>query len=426
MLSEPQCPLRESQCNQIGTLRVDEKTGPLSIYLSLSMMYKHVLLVMLWLLCWFVTGCKSNKSSGPQAMVLQQVDWHEIAPYFTPPDSLKKEFGDYPSPLVFYNGDSVRTSTDWSKRRKEIYDNWMQMMGEWPPLLADNTLEYLDSVPKAGYVEYKVRFDWLPSTKTTAYLLKPERKGKKPAVITVFYEPETAAGIGGKPHRDFARQLARRGFVTLSIGTSDIIVDTTFIRFYPDYERHKIEPLSLLAYASANAWHALSKVPEVDAMRIGIMGHSYGGKWAMLASCLFDRFACAVWSDPGIVFDESRPSVNWWEPYYLGYHTPPWRKRSFITAENPAKGLYVKLRNEGYDLHELHALMAPRPFLVSGGSEDPVERWIPLNHSIAVNQLLGYKGRVAMSNRKEHSPDENSNKIIGSFFTYYLDNESFH
>ncbi|MDR1154648.1 MAG: sialidase [Bacteroidales bacterium] len=379
------------------------------------------LLTAIGLLCW-CAGCKLNQPAIPRAMVLQQVDWREITPYFTPPDSLKNKFGMYRSPLVFYNGDSVRTPADWSKRRKEIRDTWMQMMGEWPPLLTDNKLEYIDSASKDGYVEYKVRFEWLPSLKTTAYLLKPERKGKKPAVITVFYEPETAAGTGGKPHRDFARQLAGRGFVTLSTGTSEVIADTSFVRFYPDFERHKIEPLSLLAYASANAWHALSKVADVDATRIGITGHSYGGKWAMFASCLFDRFACAAWSDPGIVFDE-RPDVNYWEPYYLGYHTPPWRKRGVITVENPAKGLYVKLRNENYDLHELHTLMAPRPFLVSGGSEDTEKRWIPLNHSIAVNRLLGYSDRVAMSNRKEHSPNEDSNEIIYRFFMNYLDND---
>ena len=377
-------------------------------------------LVIFSLPCWFI-GCNLNKPEIPQAMIRQQVDWQEIATYFTPPDQYKNEFGEYPSPLVFYNGDSVKTISDWSMRRKEIRDNWMHMMGEWPPLITDNTLEYLDSVPKDGYIEYKVRFDWLPSGKTTGYLLKPERKGEKPAVITVFYEPETAAGIGGGPNRDFARQLVRRGFVALSIGTREGLRDTSFVHFYPDYKQNKIEPLSLLAYASANAWHALSKEADVDATRIGITGHSYGGKWAMLASCLFDQFACAVWSDPGIVFDDSRPNVNYWEPYYLGYHSPPWRERSVISPENPAKGLYVKLRNEGYDLHELHALMAPRPFLVSAGSEDPVERWIPLNHSIAVNQLLGYKDRVAMSNREDHSPDDDSNEIIGAFFAYYLD-----
>jgi hypothetical protein len=64
--------------------------------------------------------------------------------------------------------------------------------------------------------------------------------------------------------------------------------------------------------------------------------------------------------------------------------------------------------------------MAPRPFLVSGGSEDPPERWIALNHSIQVNELLGYQNRVAMTNRPEHSPNEESNEQIYQFFSYFL------
>jgi len=38
--------------------------------------------------------------------------------------------------------------------------------------------------------------------------------------------------------------------------------------------------------------------------------------------------------------------------------------------------------------------MAPRPFLVSGGTADMLERWPALNHAIAVNRLLGYEDRV--------------------------------
>ena len=140
----------------------------------------------------------------------------------------------------------------------------------------------------------------------------------------------------------------------------------------------------------------------------------------MFASCLFDKFACAAWSDPGIVFDEARPSVNYWEPWYLGYTAPPWRKRGVITKDNPAAGVYPKLVRDGYDLHELHALMAPRPFLVSGGSEDTAKRWVPLNHAIAVNRLLGYENRVAMTNRPKHSPTVESNEVIYRFFEHFL------
>ncbi len=90
------------------------------------------------------------------------------------------------------------------------------------------------------------------------------------------------------------------------------------------------------------------------------------------------------------------------------------------TEANPRTGPYKQLFEAGRDLHELHALMAPRPFLVSGGSEDPPERWKALNHSIAVNRLLGRENRVAMTNRPAHSPTEQSNEQIYLFFEYFL------
>ncbi len=261
-----------------------------------------------------------------------------------------------------------------------------------------------------------------PRSDHNGYLLIPDGKGARPAVITVYYEPESAIGMKA-PYRDFALQLAKRGFVALSIGTTEATANQTFSIYYPSIERASVEPLSMLGYAAANAWYLLAEQPEVDATRIGIVGHSFGGKWAMFASCLFDKFACAAWSDPGIVFDDQRGNINYWEPWYLGFHPKPWRKRGLITPENPAHGAYPKLRAEGRDLHELHALMAPRPFLVSGGAEDPVQRWIPLNHTIAVNKLLGQTHRVAMTNRPEHAPNEESNDQIYSFFEHFLKSE---
>jgi hypothetical protein len=64
--------------------------------------------------------------------------------------------------------------------------------------------------------------------------------------------------------------------------------------------------------------------------------------------------------------------------------------------------------------------MAPRPFLVSGGSEDFKARWTALNHAIAVNKLLGYDNRVALTNRPDHSPTEESNGQIYAFFEWWL------
>lgn len=345
--------------------------------------------------------------------------WKKIAPFFSPPEMYKDEVGSYRSPLEFYDGEEVETSKDWQQRREEIKSRWRELMGTWPALIDDQELEILDTLHKEGFTQYRVSFYWMPHEKTEGYLLVPDEQGEKPAVITVYYEPETAIGEG-VADRDFALQLVKRGFVTLSIGTAEASKDKTYSLYYPNIDSATVQPLSMLAYAAANAWNVLSKVQDVDAKRIGIMGHSFGGKWAMFASCLYDKFACAVWSDAGIVFDESREAVNYWEPWYLGYHPKPWRKRGMITEGNPARGLYPTLVDNGYDLHELHALMAPRPFLVSGGSEDPLERWIPLNSTIKVNRLLGYENRVGMTNRPHHSPNNESNEQAYLFLEYFL------
>ena len=229
-------------------------------------------------------------------------------------------------------------------------------------------------------------------------------------MLVVFYDAETGVGLG-KEGRDFGYQLAKRGFVVLSIGTPE------FASLKPPYKplcetaegKPQLQPLSALAYVAANCHTALANMPNVDPERIGIVGHSYGGKWAMFASCLYEKFACAVWSDPGIVFDETRPNVNYWEPWYLGWDASRQRERGIPSDTNPRTGPYKSMIETGRDLHELHALMAPRPFLVSGGAEDPPKRWQALNHTVAVNNLLGYTNRVAMTNRDTHDPTPQSN-----------------
>ena len=360
-------------------------------------------------------------ASGKTANSKQERLWQRIAPFFAPPPKYANDLGEFRSPLRFTDGRRLENADDWKQRREEILRRWHELMGQWPPLIEMPDVEVLDSVRREDFTQQQIRFPWTPTEKTTGYLLIPDGREKKPAVLTVYYEPETAIGKG-QPNRDFAYQLTKRGFVTLSIGTTEATKSKTYALYHPSLENAQVQPLSMLAYAAANAWYVLAHRPEVDFTRIGIVGHSFGGKWAMFASCLFDRFACAAWSDPGIVFDESRPSVNYWEPWYLGYHRPPWRTRSVITDENPARGLYPRLVSAGYDLHELHALMAPRPLLVSGGSEDPPHRWRALNHTVAVNRLLGFKNRVAMTNRPEHSPNAESNEQIYRFFEYFLKN----
>ena len=337
-------------------------------------------------------------------------------PFTQVPAEFAGQFSPGKSPLIFNEGSKVTNAADWQRRRAEILAGWHAIMGAWPAVIEKPKIEVLETKSRGeGITQQKVRVEIAPGETGDGYLLLPSGRAPHPAVFVPYYDPETSAGLSEKPLRDFAWQLARRGFVTLSIGSPGDDARLPVLS-----AGAKCQPLSYLGYISANMWQALASLSDVDSKRIGIVGHSYGGKWSLFGSCLFEKYACAVWSDPGIVFDETRGSINYQEPWYLGLDPALTRKPGLVSADSPRTGAYKVLIEQGHDLQELHALMSPRPFLISGGAEDPPKRWAALNHTIAVNKLLGFTGRVAMTNREKHDPNEESNEQIYRFFEYWL------
>jgi dienelactone hydrolase len=352
--------------------------------------------------------------------------WRRLKPYAQPPAEFDGQLGPYRSPLKFADGAMAKSPEDWMRRRKEILQTWHRRLGAWPALLERPEVKRLETVEKEGHVQHHVHVQISSEGKLAdGYLLIPGGKGPFPAVFVPFYEPLTSIGQNdkGRGTHDYGLQLVKRGFVTLSIGTPGSVekigLDTRQLLVEAGVEQRR-QPLTLLAYVAANCHTALAQLPEVDPARIGIIGLSYGGKWSMFASCLYDKFACAVWSDPGIVFNEKNANVNYWEPWYLGYDPKTQRKPGVPSAENPRTGLYKELIDTGEDLVDLHALMAPRPVLVSGGTEDPSRNWLALNHLVAVNKLLGHNDRVAMTARQTHIPTPEALELELDFLEYWL------
>ena len=337
-----------------------------------------------------------------------------LAPFFEPPAEYRNDFGQYSSLLKFKDGTEVKTAADWKKRRAEIYEYWTKVMGPWPPLIEKPEMKVLEEKERENFKQQKVSVEVAPGQMQDGYLLTPSGEGPFPAVLVVYYEPETSVGLSTNRLRDFAYQLTKRGFVTLSIGTPGGNA------WKPELGQAKCQPLHYHGYVSANCANLLGNLPQVDKARIGVTGHSYGGKWAMFSAAFYEKFACAAWSDPGSVWDEKRPNVNYWEPWYLGWDPNVTRPRGVIRPEAPRTGAYKKLVEVGHDLHEVMALIAPRPFLVSGGSEDPPERWLALNRVRGVYDLLEAKNRVGMTNRPHHNPTEESNEVIYEFFEAFL------
>jgi len=350
----------------------------------------------------------------------------ELEPYFEPPAEFAGKFGDYHSPLVFESGMRVMSAADWPARRQEILETWQRRLGAWPALVEKPKVTRLETTEREGITQYHVHVQVSPEGAVAdGYLLVLAQQGPLPAVFVPFYEPQTSIGLGakGRGTHDYGWQLAKRGFVTLSIGTPGSVekigLETRELLVAAGREQRR-QPLTILAYVAANCHTALAQMPEVDPARIGVIGLSYGGKWSMFSSCLHEKFACAVWSDPGIVFNEKNSNVNYWEPWYLGYDPTAKRKPGVPSAENPRTGLYQEMFDAKQDLVDFHALMAPRPVLVSGGTEDPPRNWTALNHLVQVNDLLGHKQRVALTARATHVPTAKALEIELAWLEYWL------
>jgi dienelactone hydrolase len=355
--------------------------------------------------------------------------WKKLAPFAQPPAEFAGKLGGFRSPRAFADGSLAKSPADWKRRREEIAKIWHTRLGAWPPLVERPALKKLAKAERDGYTEFQVQVQASANGQwVDGYLLIPNGKGPFPAVLVPFYEPLTSIGLGPKGRgvgtHDYGLQLVKRGFVTLSIGTPGGALDKpagdTRNALVKAGEELRRQPLTVLAYVASNCLTALAQLPEVDPARIGVIGLSYGGKWSMFASCLDERFACAVWSDPGIVFNEKDSNVNYWEPWYLGYDPKAQRKPGVPSSTNPRTGLYKELIDSGNDLVDLHALMAPRPVLVSGGIQDPPKNWQALNHLTAVNNLLGAQNRTFLTARKTHIPTPEALELELTFLEYFL------
>lgn len=353
----------------------------------------------------------------------------KLAAFYAPPAEFAGKFGPWPSPLLKDNGQKVASPEEWKSQRAKLLAMWHERLGgPWPELIERPIVKRLESVKRDGHTEHRILVQVFPGDAPLqeTYLLIPDGNGPFPAALVTFYEPMTSLGHGevGQGTHDYGLQLARRGIASLSLGTpgsKDLKAgkDTreALVSLGVEWKR---QPLSILAYVAANCHTAMSQMPEIQPDRIGVIGLSYGGKWSMFASCLHDKFACAVWSDPGIVFNEENRNVNYWEPWYIGYEPDVQRKPGVPTDENPRTGLYKRMVEQGEDLTTLHALMAPRPVLDSGGTEDPPANWQALNHLIEINNVLGHQHRVAMTTRETHRPTPAALAIEIAFLEYWL------
>jgi dienelactone hydrolase len=243
---------------------------------------------------------------------------------------------------------------------------------------------------------------------TEAYLLKPEKlTGKAPGIAvfhsTVNYTIRQPAGLEGPPEKFFGLRFAKKGCVCLC-PRNFLWPEISAERIGTNSEVKKLadrspqsKGMAKMLYDALVAIDILASLPDVDASRLGSVGHSLGAKETLYLAAFDERVKASVSSEGGIGTKFS----NWDAPWYLG----PTIKDATFTHEH----------------HELLALAAPRPFLLLGGNSADGDRgWPFIAAALPIYQLYGQRARLGQFNHgKGHSvPPEAEQRIEDWLLTY--------
>lgn len=165
----------------------------------------------------------------------------------------------------------------------------------------------------------------------------------------------------GDPHEtkvsrglDYARQLVRRGYVTISpehfcsarrMPSEGPYETAAFYRRHPEWSA-----VGKYVYDSRIACSVLAQRPDVDATHLGVTGHSLGGHGSIWLAAYDDRIRCAAPSCSGATLRENPAPLHWSRDYWYIYF--PQIREEFLAG-----------RQVPCDFHEMMSLIAPRPLL---------------------------------------------------------------
>jgi len=261
----------------------------------------------------------------------------------------------------------------WKEKRRSVEERFLSLLRceAAPELPEDFQLEVEREWDGRGfriqYVSYQVEAD----ERAHAYLGIPDSPGGDgghPGVVvlhgTTNWGARRTLGLlpePGDPHAsksmeglDYARQLVRRGYVTISpehfcsgarMPAEGPYETAAFYRRHPDWSA-----VGKYVHDSRIACSILAARSDVDDQRLGVTGHSLGGHGSIWLAACDDRIRCAAPSCSGPAFRENPEPLHWSRDYWYIYF-PQLR-------EELLAGHQVQC-----DFHEMMSLIAPRPLL---------------------------------------------------------------
>ncbi|MFT5365235.1 MAG: putative esterase [Candidatus Latescibacterota bacterium] len=317
------------------------------------------------------------------------------------------DFGD-PEPIdaIFPVG-STPSPDDWISIRKDLQSRWQDVLGAPSFTDYDHAPKIIRTFEQPAYHGTVFKQPTSPSTQQIVLLMEPKNPLLEscPGMVIPFYNPDRMIGLNietqeplaeESPLIQFGRHLTEQGYIvvcTEAFPYNTVPEPTENVGF--SWWQNGAEKLlkdnpnwtgiAKLTYDTSRALDLLLKQPRIDPQRVGVMGHSLGGKMSFYAGCLDERFKAIVSSDFGMGWS----FTNWDAPWYLG----------------------DQITRPGFSLahHHLLALFAPKPFLLFGGEADRPATWQYLEEARKVYALYGNTNGIGFFDHASgHRPTEES------------------
>jgi dienelactone hydrolase len=266
-------------------------------------------------------------------------------------------------------------------------ETMVRLLGRWPePSPLEARVE--EHVDLGDVIRERISYHVEPAERVPAYLFVPRdvRPGERRAGLFAHHQhagqfhlgKSEVAGLASNPEQAYALELARRGYVVLAPdaicfeerGPYQGRLETPAERDAGrDCERFELTRRLLygsclqtkMVWDMQRGLDYLESRPEVDAARLGCIGHSLGGQQTLFLAALDERVRAAV-SSCGFASMRAvlREGIN----HNLGAYVPGWLEHG--------------------DVGDLLAEVAPRAFLALNGADDRIFPIDGLHESYAV------------------------------------------
>lgn len=291
----------------------------------------------------------------------------------------------------------VKSVEDWAKRRAEIVKGMESVMGKLPTdkeRRCELDVKVEEEVDCGTYVRRLISYASEPGSRVPAYLLIPKEvlKGKKkvPAILCLHGTDNkighgTVVGLGERPNRAYAMELAKRGYVTLAPNYP------LLAKYQPDLKKLGWQSGTLKAvWDNGRGLDLLASLPYVDGKKMATIGHSLGGHNSVYTA-VFDERLKVVVSSCGLdsFLDYYKGDEKNWVP------ERGWCQTRYMRKLADYKG---KLEEIPFDFHEMIGALAPRHVLIvapkkdSNFRVDSVERIVKAARPVF--ELHGHKDRL--------------------------------